>query len=78
MECVTSFVPALAQAVSFQPLTAETRVRVGFMVDKVAQWQVSVPVLLCPPVIIIASMLHTHLFIRHRHYIVLAFDTVVK
>ena len=27
----------LAQAVSIRPLAAETRVRVGFMVDKVAQ-----------------------------------------
>jgi hypothetical protein len=53
---------ALAQVVSRRPLTAETRV-----MDKVAVAQVVFRVLLFSSVTIITSMLHTHLFIYHRH-----------
>jgi len=68
MECWLYSCRAVAQAVSFRPVAAETRVRVGFVVGKVAQWQVSVPVLLCPPVIIIAPMLFDHLFMSSTVY----------
>jgi hypothetical protein len=68
MECWLHSGRGVSEAVSFRPLAMETRVRVGFMVDKVAQWQVPVPVLLCPPVIIIALMLISRLFMSSTVY----------
>jgi hypothetical protein len=51
---------------------------VGFMVDKVTLGVVSVPVLPFSFVTIILPMLHTHLFVGHQRYIILAVDIVVK
>jgi hypothetical protein len=68
MECWLHSCRAVTRAVTFRPLVAETRFRVGFVVGKVAQWQVSGPVFLCPHVIIIAPMLFDHLFMSSTVY----------
>jgi len=49
-------------------------VRMGFIVDRVALWQVFLPVFLFSSVSIIPPMLYTHSFIFHQHYVMVAVD----
>jgi len=51
---------------------------VRFMVEKVAIGLVSFPVLPFSSVSIIPLMPHSHLFMYHQHYIILAINNVVK
>jgi branched-subunit amino acid transport protein len=56
----------MAQAVNRWPLTAETRVHVGFVVDKVALGQVFLRVLPFSPASIIPPLFHSHLSPPHE------------
>jgi hypothetical protein len=50
---------------------------VGFVVDKVAFWQVSLQVLQFSPVSIISPVFHTDSNIYHWCYIVLVIDSII-